>query len=364
MATLSALLSNFPILEGILSALPLGSLLDLSRVNSDYRAILHGFSLVNQVSGLQNTCSRLHIGQHQTAIWRHYKSLSQLECSERHHTKGNNIRGCRVCSMPVCEACIVKSSFGKKENAFRARTRRLCQECWVIGNPHAGSLQPEIHTIALLDYALSETCRCTAWDGTLCLRCKEQQNSEYIQQRDCCVGYGCKKDGLNDDSAASRICLWCHRVLPGRRRKEDWRKDYDSRHLILPVQYKESRAPSTSSSGRWTSFDDQRWITRKEDNSGSLHIETMIPERSGSKENRRHVTPDKVREQEAAETCVDFNEDNIIGDEVDDHTRATQSDLRRLKKPPDDDFIFVYHGDVEMFMTHSKADLAKMFSEE
>ncbi|KAL9116471.1 MAG: hypothetical protein Q9187_007005 [Circinaria calcarea] len=128
-------------------------------------------------------------------------------------------------------------------------------------------------------------------------------------------------------------------------------------------QYEERRAPSTSSSRRWTSFDDQRWTTRKEEDSGPLNIRTMIPEQSGLKGNMRHVTLDKVCEQEAAETCAYFNEDNTIGDEVYDHTRATRSELRRLKKPPDDDFVFVYHEDIEMLMTHSKADLTKISSD-
>ena len=271
MATLLALLSSFPILEAILSMLPLGSLLNLSKVNSDYRAVLHGFSFIDEDSGLPrrtNIRLRLHVGEHQTGTWRHYKSITQLECSERHHTKGQNIRGCRVCSMPVCEACIVKSSFGKRENTFQARTRRLCRECWAMGNPHARKLQPEVHAIALLDYDSSEICCCTARDGTLCLGCKEQHNSEYVRQLACCVGYSCTNDELDHGTAAGRICLWCDRILSCRRSKEERRMEYDLRDLLLSKYYKQHEERTTSLAplkGRWTSFDDQRWTTPRED---------------------------------------------------------------------------------------------------
>lgn len=370
MTTLLDLLSSFPILEAILSVLPLGSLLGLSKVNSDYRAVLHGFSFINEDSGLAqgtNIRLRLHIGEHQTGTWRHYKSISQLECSERHHTRGENVRGCRVCSMPVCEACIVKSSFGKRENTFQARARRLCKECWAIGNPHAEKLQPDVHAIALLDYDFSEICRCTARDGTLCLGCKEHRNSEYIRQLACCIGYSCTNDELDYDTTAGRICLWCDRILPGRRSREDRRKEYNLRDLLLPnceKQHEETTAAAPPLTGRLTSFDDQRWTMPRENQAGPSSIQLMEPELQGLREVEHHVEHDQVCENEGAEACVDSNGDNIIADEVNDQTYTTQPESRMIWKSPEEDFVFVYHDDVEMLVSHTEAGMTTVSSEE
>ena len=43
MAPLLDLLSQYPILENLVSVLPLGDLFNLSKTNSNFRAALHGF---------------------------------------------------------------------------------------------------------------------------------------------------------------------------------------------------------------------------------------------------------------------------------------------------------------------------------
>ena len=262
MPTLSTILSCYPILETFLSALPLGALLNLSKVNLELRIILHNFQYDPHNGGISKSpeeCPDLHIQKHQTPSWVHFKSLCLLECSEPHHTKGQNPRGCRMCSMPVCEACIVKSSFGKKENTFQTRRRYLCKECWISGNPHVGQIPPS-GSLAL-EYERSELCRCTAKDGTLCLRCKDQQNLEAEQKHAHCAGTGCSNE-VDERNSAGRICLWCSCVLPGQRSMEESYKIYDSRYLFKSRRSSSpEKLPETSMApfSRRMHFEDQKW---------------------------------------------------------------------------------------------------------
>ena len=233
MPTLLAVLSCYPVLEAFLSTLQLGALLNLSKINSDFRFLLHNFEdrpRHSEMSESLEVRQDLKIGKHQTSSWLKFKSLCLLECSEPHHTKGENPRGCRMCSMPVCEACIVKSSFGKKENTFQSRRRYMCDDCWTSGNPHNRRIRSSNSWI--LDYNRSTLCRCTAKDGILCLRCKTEQISEANHIYAYCAGFGCSNEVSENDSAG-RICLWCSCVLPGPRSMEESYKLYDSRYLFL-----------------------------------------------------------------------------------------------------------------------------------
>ena len=235
----------------------------------------------------------------------------------------------------------------------------------MTGNPHAEKLQPEIHAIALLDYNSSEICCCTARDGTLCLVCKEQQNSDYIQQLACCIGYNCTNNDLDKDTAAGRICLWCNRILPGRRSKEERRKEYDLRDLLLSnyyKQHKERTDPSTPLKG-WTSFDDQRWTTHRDIQADPSNTQT-IPDLRGLSEEEHCFTQDKAYDDEDAELCVGSTGENVIGDQLNNQTSSTQPLSKMLGKPLEEDFVFVYHEDVEMLVSHTEADMAKVSSEE
>ena len=215
MPALLDLLQIYPIVETLAAFLPFGSLLELSRTDSSYRATLHGFpssyGLVRTSD--TNICNNLNIGHHETRLWRRLKSLTLKECSETGHTKGMSPKGCLMCSLPVCQACIVKNSFGKKEHTFPSRRRNLCQKCWDTGNIHAERLRCGPSCPKVVDYGEIELCRCTAKDGILCCDCKEQQRSDLQQKLSHCAGYGCGTSVPHSDMSR-RICLWCTLVLP------------------------------------------------------------------------------------------------------------------------------------------------------
>ena len=240
--TLLDLLSQYPIVRALAEALPFGGLLSLARLNSHYRNILHGFSpeamKLDHCKDRNGARLGLWLGEHETSHWRNLKSLCQIICSEPKHTKGSNPRGCRMCSMPVCEGCIVKASFGKQEKTFQNRRRRLCPECWVTSNPlrehpieplHIGkpvSYTPQ-HQDALV---FQGYCACAARDGWLCLRCKTAQKLDPQKPAKVCAGQSCSNP-LDKHSDELRACLWCHLPLSGRPSREESRRDYDSRHL-------------------------------------------------------------------------------------------------------------------------------------
>ena len=139
-----------------------------------------------------------------------------------------------MCSMPVCEACIIKESFGKRdEKTFQHRTRTLCPECYDAGIPHIDqTLKPGMKGKDAI-HSLSETgstCICTPKDGHLCLRCKIEQRSNLAVKLARCYGQGCTWTRPGGFSA--RICLWCDLRLPGERSRAEARRDYDARHLL------------------------------------------------------------------------------------------------------------------------------------
>ncbi len=155
-------------------------------------------------------------------------------CSELNHTRGDNIRGCLMCSMPVCEACIIKESFGKRdEKTFQHRTRTLCSDCYDCETPHVEqTLNPRMKGKDAI-HSLSETestCICTPRDGHLCLRCKIEQRSKLAVKLARCYGQGCTR--TQPGGFPGRICLWCDLRLPGERSRAEARRDYDARHLL------------------------------------------------------------------------------------------------------------------------------------
>ena len=139
-----------------------------------------------------------------------------------------------MCSMPVCEACIIKESFGKRdEKTFQHRTRTLCPECYDAGTPHIGqTLNPGMKGKDAI-HSLSErgsTCICTPKDGHLCLRCKIEQRSNLEFELARCYGQGCT--WTRPEGFAGRICLWCDLRLPGERSRADAKRDYDARCIL------------------------------------------------------------------------------------------------------------------------------------
>ena len=227
MAALIDLLSPYPILENVVCVLPLGDLFRLSKTNSAIRAALHGFEPAQSSAVRPN----LWIGQHETPFWKNLKAKSLLLCSETQHTRGDRIRGCLMCSLPVCEACIIKASFGKRdEKTFQHRTRSLCPGCYDLQTPHKElslkgmSIKRSIHSLGV------PTCICTAKDGHLCLKCKTEQKSDLQAKLSQCYGKGCWE--RQPGGFSGRICLWCDLRLPGERSRAEARRDYDKRHLL------------------------------------------------------------------------------------------------------------------------------------
>ena len=231
MASLLDLLCAYPILENLVTVLPLGDLFNLSKTNSTIRASLHGFSdySFSKPSSLNTVRPALSIGRHNTSYWKNLKAKSPLCCSELQHTRGDNVKGCLTCSMPVCEACIIKASFGKRdENTFPNRTRSLCIECLDSGNSHRESLLNGQERNIKTPYVLRAECICTAKDGHLCLACKTKQNSDHRSSNNQC--YICSKS--KSDGYNGRVCLWCSLPLPRERSRAESRRDYDARHLL------------------------------------------------------------------------------------------------------------------------------------
>ena len=149
-------------------------------------------------------------------------------CSEPNHTRGDNIRGCLMCSMPVCEACIIKESFGKRdEKTFQHRTRTLCSDCYDSETPHIEqAFKPGMKG---KDVILS-TCICTPKEGHLCLRCKIEQRSKLEAKLATCYGQGCTR--TQPGGFSGRVCLWCNLRLLGNRSRAEARRDYDARHIL------------------------------------------------------------------------------------------------------------------------------------
>lgn len=244
MASLLQLLCAYPILENLVAVLPLGDLFNLSKTSSTIRVVLHGFSIrfVKKPSSLRAVRPALFIGRHDTSHWRNLKARSPLCCSENQHIRGANVKGCLMCSMPVCEACIIKDSFGKRnENTFPNRTRSLCVECFDSGNPHQAATLYGEETATLPPYFMRTECVCTAKDGHLCLRCKTKQNLKLETRHNQCYGKGCSKS-ISDDSGG-RVCIWCDLPLPRERSRAESRRDYDIRHLLARTHSSYDQSP-------------------------------------------------------------------------------------------------------------------------
>ena len=244
MASLLELLYAYPILENLAAVLPLGDLFNLSKTNSTIRAALHGFSdKPHKIpSSLRAVRPTLFIGRHNTSHWKNLKARCPLCCSEPQHTRGSKVKGCLLCSMPVCEACIIKASFGKRdENTFPNRTRSLCVECFNSGNPHRDTLWDGEDAIIEASYSMRTECVCTAKDGHLCLRCKTKQNSNRNSEMNQCHGIGCS--GSKSEGFGGRVCLWCDLPLPRERSRAESRRDYDARHLLARRHSSYDQAP-------------------------------------------------------------------------------------------------------------------------
>ena len=262
MPSLLVLLCAYPVLENLVAVLPIGDLFNLSKANSTCRAVLHGFpiSSISNPSSPKVVRPALSIGRHNTSHWRNLKTKSLLCCSEPQHTRGAKIKGCLLCSMPVCEACIIKASFGKHdENTFANRTRSLCVECFDSGNSHQESSLNGEGNIFMTSSLIRTECICAARDGHLCLRCKTKQNSDVEIRTNQCYGIGCSNSIC--DGFRGRVCLWCDLLLPRERSRAESRRDYDARHLLARTH---------------SSYKQTGWEVPEDDNIDSAEPETIM----------------------------------------------------------------------------------------
>lgn len=113
MPDLLDLIYHWPIVSTLALHLGVGDLIQLSRTNSSYRAALHGFPLPRPDDGASNWIrvrAEIFIGMHQSSYWRNLKSIAHMWCAEANHRRGYRAELCRYCSIPVCDACVVRVS--------------------------------------------------------------------------------------------------------------------------------------------------------------------------------------------------------------------------------------------------------------
>ncbi|QKX55895.1 uncharacterized protein TRUGW13939_02994 [Talaromyces rugulosus] len=204
----------WPVVSTLALYLGVGDLIQLSRVSTGCRAALHGFPRPRPDDGAGDWIrvrAEIFIGMHQSSYWRNLKSIAQMSCAEANHRRGYRAELCRYCSIPVCDACVVRESFGQGTSAWRTRTRHLCVDCWASGTPHKNrnfSKPPS----ATVKYSFApgdgDFCRCTATDGWLCAGCRKKQCTDVAAQRERCFGEGCSRlAGLEKERRS--VCLWC-----------------------------------------------------------------------------------------------------------------------------------------------------------
>ena len=139
-----------------------------------------------------------------------------------HKSNGYKVRGCRLCSSLICEACTVRDCYKNgNEKSFQKRYRNLCITCWSENRPHRKSFIRSQHSNPSL------ACTCIAREGNLCLRCKAYQNQSFHAELSQCFGEGCMT--ATTEQLGGRVCLWCDNQIP--RNQADARREYDMKHL-------------------------------------------------------------------------------------------------------------------------------------
>ncbi|CAF9920064.1 MAG: hypothetical protein GOMPHAMPRED_001968 [Gomphillus americanus] len=238
------LIGQFPIFSSLIKYLDLWDLIQLSRTSAAIRYLCHRFKDDEVFEGTKhisgtNIRKSLRIGQHKTTTWKLYKSLAQKRCRELDHTRGIAPLGCKLCSKPVCFACIVKHSFDKHESTFLLRGRALCNQCFNAGNPHSEHIGVQGSVPLKMSYAETGLCVCTSLDGVLCSDCKKKHNQDSLYVfRSICAGTGCGQP-LDGDATGARVCLWCNSILPTASQKQQYETSHgfsSMRDDLIPVR--------------------------------------------------------------------------------------------------------------------------------
>lgn len=150
-------------------------------------------------------------------------------CGEPHHTKGLSPKPCRICLVPVCEGCIVKTSFGRPQVTLQMCRVYFCTRCWIAPEePHVADPDAKVLGARTQPGEVQSVCVCSAQDKWLCQRCKLAQRSEPGSCLVRCAGDGCSTI-MEPSQSGYCICLLCglqHQPGLGTLRRE-----YDSAHL-------------------------------------------------------------------------------------------------------------------------------------
>lgn len=251
--TLLDVVRQWPVASNLAEHLPAGSLINLARSSTSLRGALHGFdisSIAEVPSGtpsgigtpsqdatqISRPRKGLHIGSHRTQYWEGLKRLAPFTCSSRTHTKGDKTGSCKYCSMPICESCVVKDSFGKNENTFKNRCRYMCKRCWDSSNvqkqrQHSGRPNAADQYSHKSGAQARVFCICTSKDGWVCNDCKQKQNMDArAEGTKVCYGQNCDNI-LEDDKDRRKICLWCDKPIPRGRASMESRIAFDQKMM-------------------------------------------------------------------------------------------------------------------------------------
>lgn len=153
------------------------------------------------------------------------------------------------------------------EKTFENRHRALCAICWHRGN--FTKKHPVCRPGHDQGFQVGETpyrelaaggffCTCTAKDGHICQRCKNEQNSAASMEMKLCFGLNCNNSSqLRPIGSPARICLWCCRPLPLKHFLAESRREYDARHMLARSHSSYERPEDNTEEYDITSYDEQ-----------------------------------------------------------------------------------------------------------
>ena len=134
MADIAAVLLVDPIRKCIVHSMPRRDLSSLSKTTATFRHVLLPF--LSQQKDQQSPPITIKIQpvaprEHDLLYMKNTGVHGSLLCAESQHTRGDGVRDCRICSKPICEACIIKTSFSEHDKGmFSNRIRSLCPNCY------------------------------------------------------------------------------------------------------------------------------------------------------------------------------------------------------------------------------------------
>ena len=212
--TLTSVLTPWLVAATVAEYLSVGDLIQLARSCTALRATFHGFfSPDSPIPG--RVRSSLQIGNHQTSGWRTLKSRATLGCVSVGHRsrQQHETRPCRLCSIPVCQACIVRVSFSKPlRRTYPDRVRYMCTDCWELGNPQRKRKFTTPQERQMTAYVDEGVCECTPREIWVCSTCQDEQEQGARKDVSTCFGDGCLEK-LDVVKYKTSICIWCDKPV-------------------------------------------------------------------------------------------------------------------------------------------------------